>query len=189
MISAAANRYARALVEVVAAPGSATKPADAVAQLRSVVEMVDGSRELQDALLTPAIQASRKRAALGKLMDEMAISRTIRNFIFVVVDHRRVAILRDILEAFEVALDAQLGIVRANVVSAEALDPAQSDALSNGLARVTGTQVRLRFEVDSELIGGVVARIGSTVYDGSLRGQLRDLRRRLTETTAEQVGI
>jgi F-type H+-transporting ATPase subunit delta len=184
MTSAVANRYARALVESVTAPGSVVKPADAVAQLRSVEEMIAGSHVLQEALLTPAIQASRKRAALGKLMDEMAVSRPIRNFIFVVVDHRRVAILREILEAFEIALDAQLGIVRADVVSADPLDQTQSDALSSGLARVTGKQIRLRFQVDSELLGGIVARIGSTVYDGSLRGQLRTLRRRLTEMPA-----
>src|SRR5258708_5381128 len=122
MASALANRYARALVDVVLAPGSTLKPEDAVAQLRAVSEMVAQSVELRNALLTPAIQASRKRAAMGKLLDELAAAQTIRNFIFVVIDHRRVGILSELDEAFEFALDERLGFARAEVTSSAALD-------------------------------------------------------------------
>src|SRR5689334_19678777 len=185
MTSAVANRYARALLDVVMAPGSPVKPEDAVAQLRSAEELIAASGELRNALLTPAIQNSRKRAVMGQLLDQASASRQIRNFIFVVIDHRRIAILGEIREAFELLVDERMGFVRAEIESAAPLDPGRSAALEYELSRLSGKRMRLRFTVDRALLGGVLARIGSTVYDGSLRGQLQQLRRKLTEQPAE----
>lgn len=185
MASALANRYARALVDVVLDPASALKPEDAVAQLQSASQMVAQSSELRIALLTPAIATSRKRAAMGKLLDELGASRIIKNFIYVVIDHRRIAILDEIREAFELALDERMGFARAEVTSAAALDEGRGARLESELSRLTGKRMRLRFAVDPELLGGALARIGSTLYDGSLRGQLQQLRRELTEQSAE----
>ena len=109
----------------------------------------------------------------------MAISGTIRNFLYVVIDHRRSLHFPEIVEAFEILLDQRLGIVRADIQSARELDGRQQASLREELARAAGAPVRLRFEVKPELIGGVVARIGSTVYDGSVAGQLETLERRL----------
>src|ERR1700685_3920241 len=106
MASAVANRYAQALVDVVMAPGSPLKPEDAVAQLRAVDALVQGSPELRNALLTPAIPNSRKRAVMAKLLSETAGgSPLIRNFTYVLIDHRRIAIIGEIREAFELQLD------------------------------------------------------------------------------------
>jgi len=185
MASAAASRYARALVDIVMLPGSSLKPEDAVTQLRAVAAMLAQSAELRTALLTPAIQTSRKRAVIGKLLDEISASHLIRNFLFVIIDHRRVDIVGEIADTFEVLLDERLGFVRAEVTSAAALDERRSAGLESELARLTGKRMRLRFAVDAALIGGAVARIGSTVYDGSLRGQLQQLRRQMTEQSAE----
>jgi F-type H+-transporting ATPase subunit delta len=185
MASAVANRYASALVDVVTSAGSALKPEDAVAQLRAVAQMVADSAELRNALMTPAIQNSRKRAVIAKLLDSMATSHLIRNFIFVIIDHRRIAILDEIREAFELLLDERMGFVRAEVTSAVPLDKQRGTALESELSNLTGKRMRLRFTVDPELLGGVVARIGSTVYDGSLRGQLQQLRKQLTGHSAE----
>jgi F-type H+-transporting ATPase subunit delta len=185
MASALANRYARALVDVILAPQSTLKPEDAVAQLRAAAEMVAQSAELRTALLTPAIQTSRKRAAMGKLLDEMGAAQIIRNFIYVVIDHGRIGILAGIRDAFELALDERLGFARAEVTSAEALDEQRSAGLEAELSRLTGKRMRLHFAVDPELLGGVTARIGSTLYDGSLRGQLQQMRRELTEQSGE----
>ena len=121
MASAVANRYARALADLVLAPGSPLKAEDAVAQLKSVEQMIAGSWELKNALLTPAIQASRKRAVMAKLGAELQVSQLVRNFIFVVIDHRRIAIISEIREAFELIVDERLGFVRAEVTSASAL--------------------------------------------------------------------
>jgi F-type H+-transporting ATPase subunit delta len=185
MASAVANRYARALVDLVLAPGSSLKPEEAVAQLRAVEQMVGESWELRNALLTPAIQTSRKRAVMGKLLEKIQASHLIRNFIFVVIDHRRIAKIGEIREAFELLVDERLGFVRAEVTSPAALDDRRRGNLELELSRMTGKRMRLRFAVDGELLGGAVARIGSRVYDGSLRGQLLRMRRELTGQIAE----
>src|ERR1700682_4322023 len=99
MASAVANRYASALVDVVMSAGSALKPDDAVTQLRDAAKMVADSAELRNALMTPAIQTSRKRAVIGKLLDSASISHIIRNFIWVIIDHRRITILDEVREA------------------------------------------------------------------------------------------
>jgi F-type H+-transporting ATPase subunit delta len=185
MASALANRYARALVDIVLDPVSTLKPEEAVAQLRAAGQMVAQSTELRNALLTPAISASRKRAAMGKLLEELGASQVIRNFIYVVIDHRRIGMLDEMREAFELVLDERMGFARAEVVSAAALDEQRSAGLESELSRLTGKRMRLRFAVDPELLGGATARIGSTLYDGSLRGQLQQLRRELTEQHGE----
>jgi F-type H+-transporting ATPase subunit delta len=185
MASALANRYARALVDIVLDRASVVKPEDAVSQLRAAGQMVAQSAELRNALLTPAISASRKRAVMAKLLDEIGAAHIIRNFIFVVIDHRRIGMLDEMREAFELVLDERMGFARAEVTSSAALDPTRSAGLESELSRLTGKRMRLRFAVDPELLGGATARIGSTLYDGSLRGQLQQLRRELTEESGE----
>jgi F-type H+-transporting ATPase subunit delta len=180
MASAVANRYAKALADVIMAPAAALKAEDAVAQLRAVDEMIQASPELKHALLTPAIQNSRKRAVMAKLLDRAGGgSPLIRNFTYVLIDHRRIGIIGEIREAFEAHIDELLGFARAEVTSAAPLDHRVGANLEAELSRVTGKRMRLRFEVDPALIGGVVARIGSTVYDGSVRGELVQLGRKL----------
>ena len=185
MASAVGNRYARALVELVLAPGSTVKPEEAVTQLRAVEQLIASSPELRTALLTPAIQTSRKRAVMARLLDEIQTSHLIRNFVFVVIDRRRAGMMSEIREAFELLVDERLGFVRAEVASAAALDDRRRADLETELSRLTGKRMRLRFTEDPRLLGGVVARIGSRMYDGSLRGQLQILRRRLTEEFVE----
>jgi len=162
------------------APGSALKPEDAVAQLRAVDAMIQESTELRNALLTPAIQNSRKRAVVAKLIERTGGgSPIIRNFTYVLIDRRRIAAMGEIREAFELQVDERLGFVRADVTSAAAIDQRMSSNLESELSRLTGKRMRLRFDVDPALLGGVVARIGSTVYDGSVRGELRQLAKKL----------
>lgn len=185
MASALAHRYASALVDIVLKPGSTLKPEDAAGQLRAAAQMVAQSAELRTALATPAIPTSRKRAVMAKLLDELGTSAYIRNFIYVVINHRRIGMLDEMSEAFGLALDERMGFVRAEVISASAVDEKRSAQLESELSRLTGKRMRLRFRVDAELLGGVSARIGSTLYDGSLRGQLQQLRRELTEQPGE----
>ncbi|HTC32840.1 MAG TPA: ATP synthase F1 subunit delta [Bryobacteraceae bacterium] len=180
MPSAVANRYARALADVVMTPGSSLKPEDAVAQLNALDAIIQGSLELRTGLQTPAIQNSRKRAVMAKILEEIGGgSPLIRNFAYVLIDHRRIAISGDIREAFELEIDQRLGFARAEVTSAVTLDHRVSANLETELSRLTGKRMRLRFDVDPALLGGVVARIGSTVYDGSVRGELLQLGRKL----------
>ncbi len=179
MASAVANRYAHALVDIVMASGSPLQPQDALAQLSAVEGLLQESPELRTALETPAIQTSRKRAVMGDLLARIGSSPLIRNFIYVVIDHRRIGIISDVREAFEQQLDERLGFARGEVSSAAPLTAPLSASLEAELSKLTGKRMRMRFEVDPALLGGVVARIGSTVYDGSVRGELRQLGRKL----------
>jgi F-type H+-transporting ATPase subunit delta len=178
--SAVATRYANALADVVTGPNSAIKPADAVTELRSFQATVAGSPELHNALITPAVPTARKRAVVGRIADMLQLSRISRNFLMILIDHRRIAALGAMVDAFEIVLDERLGFARAEVLSATELNDSDRQALSAELERLTGKKIRTRFGVDGSLIGGVVARIGSTVYDGSVRAQLQSIERRLS---------
>jgi F-type H+-transporting ATPase subunit delta len=164
---------------VVTAGGSSLRPEDAVAQLRAFETTLRGSPELQNALVTPAVPGSRKKAVVGRIAEILQLSRIARNFLFVLVDHRRIASLTDIIHSFELVVEERLGFARAEVRSASELTEPQRAALTRQLERLTGKRIRARYAVDVVLIGGVVARIGSTVYDGAVRGQLNSLQRRL----------
>jgi F-type H+-transporting ATPase subunit delta len=179
MLSAAGTRYARALVDVVAEPRSGVDPTAVLAQLRSIEQAIAASAELRNALLSPAVQPSRKRAVVARLFEPLDLARPVRNFLFVVIDHRRVGDFSTIVEAFEALLDERLGFVQAKVESAQPLSDTQRADLEREISRVSGKKAKLKFSTDPALVAGVVARIGSTVYDGSVRGQLDRLRTRL----------
>jgi F-type H+-transporting ATPase subunit delta len=182
-LSAIAKRYADALADVVARPGSALAPEDAAAELRAFDAALQGSRELREALATPSVPVARKRAVAGRIADVLQLSRITRNLLFVLVDRRRMAALPQIIHSFELIVDERLGFARAEVSSPRELSEAQRVSLNAELDRLTGKRIRARYAIDESLIGGVVARIGSTVYDGSVRGQLQTLERRLGAET------
>jgi F-type H+-transporting ATPase subunit delta len=179
MLSAISTRYAKALVDVVTEPASNLEPQLAMEQLRQVAGMISTSDDLRNALLSPAVSPGRKRAVIQTLTAEINIHPKIRNFVYVVIDHRRVHEIPSIVEAFEVLLDEQLGFIRADVSSAKPLDDAQRAALEVQLTRMAGKKAKLKFQTDPALVAGVVARVGSTVYDGSVKGQLERLRTKL----------
>jgi len=172
-------RYARALADAVLDPRSGMTAEKAKSELRAFADLVRSSAELQNVLLSPAVAPPRKRAVIARFAAELPLQKIIRNFLFVLVDRRRIGLLQDIREAFEAEIDERSGIVRAHVSSATALAQPEQAHLQATLSQLTGKQVRVEFSTDKELIGGVVARIGSTIYDGSVRGQLEQLRSKL----------
>jgi F-type H+-transporting ATPase subunit delta len=178
--SAVATRYADAFADVVTAKVSQVTPQNALGEIQAFDSVLRGSPELQQVLATPSVSGSRKRAVIGRISDSLRLSRVTRNFLFVLIDHRRIGALSEIIQTFEQILDERLGFARVEVASAREMSDAQRSALNAELERLTGKRVRARFRIDDALIGGVVARIGSTVYDGSVRGQLNLLERRLT---------
>ncbi len=178
--SLAASRYARALAEVILDPQSGLKPEDAVNQLRGVEALMSQSAQLRHVMFSPAVPSSKKRAVIARFSGELGLAPKIRNFLYVVIDHRRIEELSAIRESFELAIDEASGFVKAEVTSAQPLTGPQRGALEAELIKVSGKRVRMQFATDEALIGGAVARIGSTVYDGSVRGRLESLRRRLT---------
>src|SRR5579871_344059 len=138
MISVVAARYAAALADVVTAGAHASAqadPAEISAQLRAVEDLIASSNELKNALASPAVTPSRKRAVMARLLAPMNVSAQVRNFLFVVIDHRRVHELKSIIEAFEDLADERLGFVRADVSSAQVISEAQRAALEVQLSR------------------------------------------------------
>ena len=180
---AVAARYANALADVVTGPGSSLTPPQALEELRSFAEALAESHALREALATPAVPVGRKKAVVGRIADQLAVSRITRNFLFVLVDHRRAALLSEIIQALDLTLDERLGFARAEIAVPMELNPAQRTSLQTELERLTGKRIRARFAMDQSLLGGVVARIGSTVYDGSVRGRLDNLGRRIAAET------
>ena len=179
-LSSVATRYAKALADVTTSASASLRPEDALSQLRAFESALAASRELENALTTPAVPTGRKRAVVGRIAGVLKLSPIARNFLFVLIDHRRVSLLGAILTSFDLIMDERLGFARAEVSSPRELTETQRGAINAQLEHVTGKRIRTRFAVDPELIGGVVARIGSTVYDGSVRGQLHTLGQRLT---------
>jgi F-type H+-transporting ATPase subunit delta len=178
-LTAVAARYAEALADIVMGASSPVRPQEAVAQLKAFAETLRSSTELYNALTTPAVQLSRKKAVVGRIAEDLPVSPVIRNFLFVIIGHHRIPLLAEIVEAFELQLDERMGYVRAEVVSARELSAEQRGMLNGSLEHLSGKLVRMQFKIEESLIGGAVARIGSTVYDGSVRGQLQSLERRL----------
>jgi len=179
-LSAVAARYANALADIVTANGSVLSPQDAVAELRGFEAILSQSQDLREALHTPAIAGSRKKAVIGRIADLLKLSRISRNFLLVLIGHRRIVLLGEILSAFEIVLDERMGYIRAEIASASPLGEAQRAQIHAELEKLTGKRIRTAYSVDASLIGGVTAKVGSTMYDGSVRGSLESLNRRLT---------
>lgn len=177
--SAVVNRYANALVDIVIGPASGMEPAVAVSQLRSFEEAVKGAPDLNTVLASPSVSKARKGLVIRRIADALGLDRIIRNFLLVLSDHRRIHALSEMIQAFSVLVDERRGFLHAEVVSASELTDAQREQLTVELARLASSQVRMKFSVDPDLIGGVTARVGSRVYDGSVRGRLAILRQKL----------
>lgn len=176
MPGALAFRYGRALADL-ALP--ALDPAAIAGELRLFGQALEESRDLQIALESPSVPPARKRAVITRLAGVLPFSDLVRRFLCVLIDHRRTALIGEVREAFEAVVDERLGIVRAEVVSAKPLAERERQEIVGTLTRLTRKEARARFRVEDGLIGGVVARIGSTVYDGSIRGQLQGLQQKM----------
>ena len=174
------NRYAHALADVVIAPSSEIQPADAVAQLRTFYASASVVPELKAVLASPAVPKARKRTVIRAIAGALALQKIIVNFLLVLSDRGRWAALHEVIDALDTVLDDHLGFERAEVHSAYELSSQQCEVLSRELARIAGRKIRLCLAVDPNLIGGLKAHIGSTVYDGSVSGHLAQMRQSLT---------
>lgn len=175
-MSAVAERYAAALADVAVE----RKDGEAVKRdLAAFVQAFFSVADLRNALESPALNADVKRKVIAEIAGKMGIDPAVRNFIHLVVDHRRTEMLEEIQQAFHEELNARMGIVEAEVTSARGLSDTEKRELTSVLERRTGKKVEARFQEDGALLGGAVVRLGSTVYDGSVRDQLNRLREKL----------
>ncbi|MGA2991846.1 MAG: ATP synthase F1 subunit delta [Candidatus Korobacteraceae bacterium] len=178
MTTAIVSRYARAFSDVVLE--LKLDPKQVTEQLQAVAGLYRASPELRRVWDSPAIAAEDKRGLLDAIAERDALQRPVRNFLAVLIDHGRIHDLELIARQFETELNHRLGIVEAEVTSARKLEEAEKHELLAEVSRVTGKQVSARYEIDPSLIGGATIRVGSTVYDGSVRGQLQKLKEQLS---------
>ncbi len=172
--------YARAFADVVV--GSKLDPARMQGELRTVEALLAGSDPLRRVLENPSIPGERKRAVLDAIVERLGLTRAVRNFIAVLTDKRRLPLFSDILKQIDQELNDRLGFADAEVSSARALTDAEKRLLENEVAKLTGKKVRARYQQDSSLLGGAVVKVGSTIYDGSVKGQLEKMREQLVGT-------
>ena len=168
------NTYARAFADVVF-----DDRLDADRTLReaqSMAELVASNKTLREVWETPSIAAERKRAVLDAIVAREGISRPVRNFMAVLIDHRRVAFLGPIVKQFEQELYARMGFAEAEITSARALGDDERRGLESEVAKLTGKKVRARYAQDPSVLGGAIVKVGSTIYDGSVKGQLERIK-------------
>ncbi len=176
----AAARYARALFDVVLKEGLDVERVER--ELTAFAGIVDGHDTLRRALSNPAIPPSRKRAVVEQLFAQQPVVPAVARLLTMLAERDRLPLLVDLTQAFRERVMEHHQVVRAEVTTAIALPPDRVVALQQGIARATGRQVQLETRVDPAIIGGVVTRVGSTVYDGSVTTQLQKLKAQLVES-------
>ena len=177
MAAAFASRYARAFADVVA---SAKLDAAALdRQFQDFVATWDGSKELRELFVNPAIPAAQKVAILDKLNARMGLQKELRNLLAVLIDHDRIGEVHEVAEAWRTEMQERLGIRQAEIVTARELSAQEREELLSGVGKLAGARIEPTYKLDPGIIGGTVVRIGSTVWDGSVRGRLERLKEAL----------
>jgi len=175
-LKSASLQYANALADTALAQGTA----DTVSkQLTDFGAVYAESAELRNFLASPAVDRAAKHGVVEKLVERLGASKILRNFLFVVADHQRTQALPDIITAFQEVIRHRQGVTEAEIHSAVELNAAQKAEFTQAIERLTGKRVETKYLLKPGLLGGAVVRIGDTIYDGSLRNRLNELRARL----------
>jgi F-type H+-transporting ATPase subunit delta len=175
-LKSATLQYANALADVALAQGEADS---AVKQLRDFLGAFAESAELRNVLGSPAVPREAKHRVIEKITVRMGADKIIRNFLYLIADHQRTHMLPEIFAAFQEVIRQRQGIAEAEIATAVELSAAQKKRFAQALERITGKKIEARFLLDAKLLGGVVARVGDTIYDGSVRNSLNEMRARL----------
>jgi F-type H+-transporting ATPase subunit delta len=177
-VASIASTYARAFADVVF--NTRLDAIRAITGLQRITTLFNQSVELRRVWENPAVPADQKRKLLDAIVQREGLEKPVRNLIAVLIDHRRLPFLPRIVEQFEKELDSRLGFAEAQISSARELADAEKRALESQIQKTTGKKVRASYELDSTLLGGAVVRVGSTIYDGSVKGQLERIREQIT---------
>ena len=176
-MAAVAGRYARAFAEVAAE--HKMDPDKTIQELEQISALFAQSQELHNVFLNPAVPHEQKIKLLDAILQKMGATRWLRNFLAVLIEHKRVGQINEITREFREQLDDRMGIADAQVNSARELTAGEKKMLEAQLAGVTGKKIRASYAEDPELLGGAIVRIGSTIYDGSVRGQLQRIKEQI----------
>ncbi|HTC49117.1 MAG TPA: ATP synthase F1 subunit delta [Candidatus Aquilonibacter sp.] len=173
-MASVASTYARAFADVVL--DSHLDANRAISELRAIASLLSESLELRRVWENPAVPADQKRRVLDVIAQRDNISKQARNLIAVLIDHRRIHFLGPVIRQLEKELDARLGFAEAEITSVRELANAERQEFEAQVARLTGKKVRAHYSQDASLLGGAVVRVGSTIYDGSVKGQLERMK-------------
>jgi len=177
-LKSASMQYAKAFADIAIAQGA---PQTAVKQLADFGEAFAESGELRNFLGSPAVDLQAKHRVIEKIVARQGAGRIVRNFVFVILDHHRSHLLPEIIAAVQEVVRQRQGIAEAEVSSAVELSSAQKMELAKTLSRLTGKRIEPKYSLDPALLGGAIARVGDTIYDGSLRSRLAEMRTRLAK--------
>ncbi|MGB8579650.1 MAG: ATP synthase F1 subunit delta [Candidatus Sulfotelmatobacter sp.] len=173
-MASVASTYARAFADVILKAHLDVERA--VAELRAIATLLNESSDLRQVWENPAIPVEQKRRVLDVIAQRDGISKQVRNLVAVLIDHRRTHFLNAVIRQLEKELDARLGFAEAEITSTRELDETEKREFEQQVAKVTGKKVRAHYGRDASLLGGAVVRVGSTVYDGSIKGQLERMK-------------
>ncbi len=177
-MASVANTYARAFADVVL--GDRLDPARSIADLRAIATLLAESLELRRVWENPAVPAEQKRRLLDVIAQRDGLPKQVRNLVAVLIDHRRTHFLAPIIDQLEKELDARLGFAEAEITSARPLGDNEKLEFETQVGKLTGKKVRARYAEDASILGGAVVRVGSTLYDGSVKGQLQRIRQEIS---------
>lgn len=175
-VETVARRYANALADVVTKTGDVDSIRN---ELKTWETMISANTDLQTAFGNPAISQVNKEKVLENLIEKTKPTKTTANFLRILLRNNRLTEIGEINEKFSSVLEERSGAVSAQIISARSLSEAEKAEMRANLSKLTGKNVSLNFATDETLIGGVVTRIGSTVYDGSVKTQLAELKHQM----------
>jgi len=170
-------RYAHAFEQVVVA--NKLDASAALSQLRDFAVTFAGSASLREVLMDPSIPKETKLKVLGAIGEKIGFYPQVRNFLAVITEHERLHELSEIISEYALAADEQAGLTDAEITTALPLNDEDRTQLEAEVGKLAGGRIRAVYIEDKALLGGVVVKVGSTVYDGSVRGQLQQLKQRL----------
>ncbi len=173
--------YARAFADVAMAAKNQLDPVRALEELRGIEALLRESDPLRRVLENPSIPGDRKRAVLDAIAARLGTTRHVRNFVAVLTDNQRLPLFSEILKQLEQELNDRQGFAEAQVSTSRQLNAPEKQMLEAEIAKLTGKKVRARYEQDASLLGGAIVQVGSTIYDGSVNGQLERIREQLVE--------
>jgi F-type H+-transporting ATPase subunit delta len=176
-MASVARVYSRAFADVVF--DKHLDAARVVRELHAMVALLEANPDLRKVWENPAIAAEQKRGVLDAIVRREQFSREVRNFMAVLIDHRRMHFFAAMVEQLGHELDARMGFAEAQITSSRDLSEPEKRLLEAQVERLTGKKVRARYTRDAAILGGAVVRVGSTIYDGSVLGQLERIREQI----------
>jgi F-type H+-transporting ATPase subunit delta len=177
-MASVASTYARAFADVILDTHLDTDRS--IAELRAIASLLVESSDLRRVWENPAIPADQKRRVLDVIAERDGVSKQTRNLVAVLIDHRRIHFLEPIIRQLEKELDARLGFAEAQITSARLLGDAEKQEFETQVGKLTGKKVRAHYDEDQSLLGGAIVRVGSTIYDGSVKGRLERMREKIS---------